>query len=523
MGMKLKHLIDTLLSPEIEALPYVDRYGGLVQTMHMVVDNGTENGVKKRYPVACDVTSRDCTNTGIYQDLIPNDSRKSVVYWEEITPLRNKGTTRTNDFYTKKFVGTARLVFWANLSQLGIDNCNDLFFAIPQLEKIITKKGKILVGDYEGFQFWIQSLGEAPKNIETIFGKYDYPKTVQYYLYPNDYFAIDVQFELHQCLQKGGTFPDLPAILCPNGAFDKCNYILNYIGDELKLSCVLPTYDFTEEDTQNALSPQQVTDLTNWLCVPCPPCPPAGVNSSYYFDGIGEGLKGLPNTANDFERTDPFTMSFWFKGDGNFIFPLVSKYTGNRGYLIRVTYLGNISVILGTGTVANGRRIDAITTTGVFDPNIWNYFTFTYDGGLYASGLKVYVNGVSIGFTTSYDGLNLSFTMQNPTIDLEFASNTPSSTYGSGWLYDAKIWNVDLNGTQVLNQYNEDSTDITAGNPPDHVESIINLIDWCKFGKEAGFGRGSNWCDNNSATTITAGYDSLNMERQDRDEINIPT
>jgi hypothetical protein len=104
MGVKLKHLIDTLLSPEISSLPYVDRYGGLVQTMHLIVDNGTDNGVPKRYPVACDVTSRDCTNTGIYQDLIPNDSRKSVVYWEEITPLRNKGVTRTNDFYTKKLL-----------------------------------------------------------------------------------------------------------------------------------------------------------------------------------------------------------------------------------------------------------------------------------------------------------------------------------------------------------------------------------------------------------------------------------
>ena len=35
---------------------------------------------------------------------------------------------------------------------------------------------------------------------------YDYDKLKPYYLYPYDYFAIDVEFNLEQCLSKGGTF-----------------------------------------------------------------------------------------------------------------------------------------------------------------------------------------------------------------------------------------------------------------------------------------------------------------------------
>jgi hypothetical protein len=307
---------------------------------------------------------------------------------------------------------------------------------------------------------------------------------------------------------------------CAGVSLDRCAAILQNLSTDDLLNCILPTYDFSTTAVQNATTAQQQADMTAWLCSPCPP---GGVNSSYSFDGVNEYVHGLPNTTNDFERTDAFSMAWWFKGSGNFIFPLISKYTGNRGYLIRVTYLGNMSVILGTGTVANGRRIDALTTTGVFNPAIWNHFAVTYDGGLYASGLKIYINGVSIGFTTSYDGLNLAFTMTNPTIDMEFAANTPNTTYGAGWLYDAKIWNTDLSAAQVLNQYNEDNTDITAGRPPDHTEATINLVDWCKFGKEAGYGRGSNWCDSNSASTTAAGYDSANMEKTDRDEVNIPT
>ena len=214
--MKIKYLIDTELSPYLEALSFVDRYGGLVKTMHKIADGGESNGIQQRFPVACDVSIADCNNIGVYQNLVPDDSKLSVVYWEEVTPMQNTGTSIRNDFYTKKFVGTARLVVWLNLNKLGIDNCKDAIKTVPPIEKIITRNKKITGGLYDGQVLQMQPKGFAKKDPKTIFGKYTYPINSPYHYYPFDYYAIDVQFELHQCLAKGGDFVLLPSTDCVN-------------------------------------------------------------------------------------------------------------------------------------------------------------------------------------------------------------------------------------------------------------------------------------------------------------------
>ena len=168
--MKIKYLIDTELSPYLEALSFVDRYGGLVKTMHKIA----------------------------------------------VTPMQNTGTSIRNDFYTKKFVGTARLVVWLNLNKLGIDNCKDAIKTVPPIEKIITRNKKITGGLYDGQVLQMQPKGFAKKDPKTIFGKYTYPINSPYHYYPFDYYAIDVQFELHQCLAKGGDFVLLPSTDCVN-------------------------------------------------------------------------------------------------------------------------------------------------------------------------------------------------------------------------------------------------------------------------------------------------------------------
>jgi len=214
--MKIQYLIDTQLSPELEALDFVDRYGGLVKTMNILMPTDGDNTVQKRYPVACNVSAKDCENTGIYQNLVPDDSKKSVVYWEEVTPMQNSGYTQLRDFYTKKMIGTARLVVWLNLNKLGISNCTDAILTLPPIEKIITKKINIIGGIYDTNLLMVQPKGMVKKSPKNIFGKYTYPDNAQYYLYPFDYYAIDVQFELHQCLKKGGVFPVNPSVDCFN-------------------------------------------------------------------------------------------------------------------------------------------------------------------------------------------------------------------------------------------------------------------------------------------------------------------
>ncbi len=54
---------------------------------------------------------------------------------------------------------------------------------------------------------------------------------------------------------------------CATTPFDACTSLLGNITIDEKLNCILPTYDFADTDTQDALMIAQVTDLTDWLCV----------------------------------------------------------------------------------------------------------------------------------------------------------------------------------------------------------------------------------------------------------------
>lgn len=214
--MKIRYLIDTLLSTEIKTLSFVEKYAGIVKTINIAVENQTDKGHVKRYPVACDVNRGDCVNTGLYDELVPDDNKKSVVYWELISPATNSGFTQTKDFYTKRFKGVARLVVWLNLAKLGITDCNGAIDTLPPLEKILTKRGKIASGIYQNSMFWIEPRAVVKQDIQTVFGGYDYPKLKNYYLYPFDFYAIDVSFTLDQCLAKGGTFTAGTAADCVN-------------------------------------------------------------------------------------------------------------------------------------------------------------------------------------------------------------------------------------------------------------------------------------------------------------------
>ena len=214
--MKIKYLIDTLLSPSINTIQWVDRYAGLVQTIYREEAAANGKTVVKKFPIGCDVTEKDCNNIGIFQDLAPNDKYKSVVYWKEVTPMQNKGKTSTGNRFERKFMGVARLVCWVNKRKLGLDACSSLAAAVVELENIITTKVKIPGGVFGGRQLWIEPKGQPKKDIKTIFGKYDYNELVNWYVYPFDYFAIDFVFTLDQCLKTDTVLTPLAAADCEN-------------------------------------------------------------------------------------------------------------------------------------------------------------------------------------------------------------------------------------------------------------------------------------------------------------------
>ena len=393
--MKIRYLIDTILSPEITALSFADKYAGIVKTINIAVENQTDTGIVKRYPVACNVVNGDCPNIGLYNELVPDDTKNSVIYWEMIQPMYNAGYTKTNDFYNKRFKGVARLVVWLNLAKLGIDECNGAIYAIPILEKILTKRGKIQSGVYENSILRIEPKGLVKQDINTIFGGYDYPKIKNYYLYPFDFFAIDVNFTLEQCLSKGGTFPTGAALDCVN----------------------------------------QIPE--NEVC------------KSLSFDGVNEFINCTNNSAFNFNPGNSFSFESWVKFDNlsgaRFI---ISKLTRPTPTDIRAYTFGTNGTKLRFGFFSSNTTLIAVESTTNLITGVWYHLAATYNGSADANGVKLFINNVE---NSAIIRNNLSGVTTN-TEPLQIGGQ--GTFFTAGQIAKARVWNVELTPAEVNTQYN---------------------------------------------------------------------
>jgi len=499
--MKIKYLIDTLLSTNIKALDFVERYGGMVSTIHTKQDDFEANGkgTIKRYPVACDVNDVDCNNLSIYQDLVPNDTKTSVVYWEELSPMTNVGETATKSFYQKRFRGTARLIVWANLAKLGSSSCNgDLMAMQLELERVISRKGQIQSGLYANSFIKIQPVKDVQQDINTVFGKYDYPKERNYYLYPFGYFAIDVEFQLDYCIAAGAVVPVNPSIDCYNNdGLTDCEKILALLTPELTRTCVQPTIDYSVQENLDALSPTQVTDLRTAFCPTMPStceeklafiapvrdtCFIPSLNfatgfdddfnaldgtqisdlstricgaapAQMYkmsFDGVNEYVITPSSTSLDFSNTDAFSAGVWVQSTNYAATQtLFSRrvLATTRGYIF--FFLGgNLHLYLAT-SVSN---YIYLRTSGVTFTNNVEYFVgFTKSTSSSVSGIKLFVNNAQVSTFTILDNLTGTMASSEP---LLIGADAISGWYQNGDLSLIRIWGVERTPAEMSIEYN---------------------------------------------------------------------
>jgi len=560
--MKIKYLIDTLLSTNIQALDFVERYGGMVSTIHTKQDDFEANGkgTIKRYPVACDVNDIDCNNLSKYQDLVPNDEKLSVVYWEELSPMTNVGETATKSFYQKRFRGTGRLIVWANLAKLGSSSCNgDLMAMQLELERVISVKGKITGGLFNQSLIRIQPVKDVAQDINTVFGKYDYPKELNYYLYPFGFFALDVEFELDYCIANGASVPVNPPIDCYNSDLTACERILALLTPELTRTCVQPTIDYSVQENLDALSPTQVTDLQAAFCVPCPPlpstcpeilafiapvrstcvipslnfatgfdddfdaldstqiddletriCTPIPVLPRYSttFDGLNESVASSYNALHELERTDPFTIDVRVKITSYTLGAIVGKfdYQGTRrGWVIWTINSGSVVFELASNE-STGNTVTTITVAKI-PLNTWTRITVTYTGNSNASGVLMYLDKVSTPYTIFQNAL--TGTTVDATNIIQVGGDAPA--YFAGRIYEAMVYK-----NRVLTPAEIAALPTVTDTP--QYES--DLIYWNKLGQGSIFGETVRVYPD--YTNIVSGFQSRNMEIGDL-STDIPT
>ena len=153
---------------------FVDIVEGVEQTFR----------VEKSFPAHCQLSAAQC-DSGDYMDLVPNDSKASIIYFED-----NGSTlleTKNNQY---QFESSLRIVGWLNLKRFNVSGCSLSQYVVPQIISVLPKS-PFNNGNFHTIQ--LIGASEAPKDAN-IFARYTYdePKT-QYLMYPFDFFAIDLR------------------------------------------------------------------------------------------------------------------------------------------------------------------------------------------------------------------------------------------------------------------------------------------------------------------------------------------
>jgi hypothetical protein len=210
---------------------------------------------------------------------------------------------------------------------------------------------------------------------------------------------IDVNFTLEQCLNKGGLWPCLVPLDCPN----------------------------------------EITNITT-------DC------KSLLLDGVNELIQADINGAYNFDINNTFSLSVWIKANtitsvsSNL---LISKYSNPpaRGYFISLKS-NKIRFSLQSNGGTNGVQVETIDTINL---NTWYNITATYDGTTNPSGLKIYVNGSLMPTITLDNTLNASILTAEP---LRLGGIPTPPRYFDGYFASGRIWDIELSQSDIITEYN---------------------------------------------------------------------
>ena len=142
----------------------------------------------------------------------------------------------------------------------------------------------------------------------------------------------------------------------------------------------------------------------------------------------GDGHLDMGPDRYYFERTEPFSVSVWFRTVGEAAGPLFTRtaglFNGRQGYLCVLEEDGAISASVNHVAPDNSIRIRSLDAV---PPDRWNHIAMTYDGSSRAEGLALYLDGERMATEIKVDNLKRSalFTI-DPT------TGEPTEPTGSG-------------------------------------------------------------------------------------------
>lgn len=187
--------IGDIIIGKLNSLPFIDKIAGVVKP---IVYNSVGEGkkiTKKTFPASCRTTWEQC-ESGRYKDLIPDSSKKSVLYLED-----NGVRFVSRDGAKTKWKASYNLVCWLNMPKLGFEGCS---YSSTAIASIISKLPVTPFNDGIFHYIQINPVGQQQKALNP-FQKYSYDETVnQFLMYPFDYFVLLIEVDFttdKRCLE----------------------------------------------------------------------------------------------------------------------------------------------------------------------------------------------------------------------------------------------------------------------------------------------------------------------------------
>ena len=173
------------------------------------------------------------------------------------------------------------------------------------------------------------------------------------------------------------------------------------------------------------------------------------INNAFSFDGAS--YITLANESNfDFERTSPFSISFWLKWSAPDSGRVFTKNAANSATGIQINHSNNGDLIFRLINTATTNEIFVFSFSGSFADNIYHHYVFTYDGSSLASGVKLYADGVLEPLTISTDNLSATILNNNSAV---IGANGDASNITTGEMDEVKFYDYELSSDQAIDLF----------------------------------------------------------------------
>ena len=182
----IREIIDYII-PDIEALNFSEVVGGVAVPITHKIMSGDKT-TNKTFPAY--KKSQDMCGTGDYISLVPDSSKRSVIYFED---LGSTIVNETSDFLDMS--ARVKLIWWLNMKLI-----NEAVNPVDIVKLLLNVFPKYIQSVGTSCKIFIYPQSQDQKSA-AIFNRYTYDETMkQYLMYPFDYGAMT--FEIRYSVGK---------------------------------------------------------------------------------------------------------------------------------------------------------------------------------------------------------------------------------------------------------------------------------------------------------------------------------